>query len=90
MGMDAKTREGPAALRAVHGAGGVAGLFGGDVHVTKTFRVDVDIEVKGDICLTNADCAEDFDIANGCAVEPGTVMVLNERSSARFTGRAIC
>ena len=78
VGMDAKTQTGPAALRAVHLGGGVAGLFGGDVHITQTLRVDVDIEVKGDIRLTNADCAEDFDIAGGYAVDPGTVMVLND------------
>lgn len=37
-----------------------------------------DVEVTGDIRLTNADCAEDFDIANADLVEPGTVMVLGE------------
>jgi hypothetical protein len=52
---------------AVHGRGGrLAGLFQGDVEVT------------GDIRLANADCAEDFDIANADLVEPGTVMVLGE------------
>lgn len=52
----------------VHGKGGqLAGLFEGDVEVT------------GDIRLTNAaDCAEDFDIADGHHVEPGTVMVLGD------------
>ncbi len=49
----------------VHGRGGrLAGFFEGDVEVT------------GDIRLTNADCAEDFDIACEAAVEPGTVMAL--------------
>jgi hypothetical protein len=37
-----------------------------------------DVEVTGDIRLTNADCAEDFDIADFVSVEPGTVMVLGE------------
>jgi hypothetical protein len=61
----------------VHGKGGqLAGLFEGDVAVTRTLRVDADIEVKGNIRLANADCAEDFDIAGSDAVEPGTVMVL--------------
>jgi hypothetical protein len=51
---------------AVHGKGGrLAGKFEGHVEVT------------GDIRFTNAaDCAEDFDIANGDSAEPGTVMVL--------------
>jgi hypothetical protein len=49
----------------IHGKGGIlAGFFEGDVEVT------------GDIRLSNADCAEDFDIANQVEVEPGTVMVL--------------
>ena len=49
----------------VHGKGGrLAGLFDGDVEVT------------GDLRLTNADCAEDFDIAD--AVDAGTVMVLGD------------
>ena len=36
------------------------------------------MEVTGDIRLTNADCAEDFDIANADLAEAGTVMVLGE------------
>lgn len=54
----------------VYGKGGrLAGLFEGDVEVT------------GDIRLTNADCAEDFDVADADLVEPGTVMVLGEDAS---------
>jgi hypothetical protein len=37
-----------------------------------------DVEVTGDIRLTNADCAEDFNIGLGVSAEPGTVMVLGE------------
>ena len=48
----------------VYGEGRIAGFFKGDVEVT------------GDIRLTNADCAEDFDVAGAVTVEPGTVMVL--------------
>jgi hypothetical protein len=39
---------------------------------------DGDVEVTGDIRLANADCAEDFDIAEAESIEPGTVMVLGE------------
>ena len=54
----------------VHGKGGrLAGFFEGDVEVT------------GDIRLTNADCAEDFDIADAASIEPGTVMVLGDDES---------
>jgi len=48
----------------VCGKGKLAGLFQGDVIVT------------GDIQLTNADCAEHFNIGNDLLVEPGTVMVV--------------
>ena len=54
----------------VFGQGGrLAGFFEGDVEVT------------GDIRLTNADCAEDFDIFGTLKVEPGTVMVLGENGA---------
>jgi len=55
---------------AVYGKGGrLAGFFEGDVEVT------------GDIRLSNADCAEDFDIAEASASEPGTVMVLGDEGA---------
>jgi hypothetical protein len=57
--------ESPAGV-GVLGKGKLAGRFEGDVEVT------------GDIRLTNADCAEDFDIANADLVEAGTVMVLRD------------
>jgi hypothetical protein len=54
----------------IHGKGGrLAGFFEGD------------IEVTGDIRLTNADCAEDFNIGSDFAVDPGTVMVLGEEGA---------
>ena len=40
-----------------------------------------DVEVTGDIRLTNADCAEDFNIGLGVSAEPGTVMVLGEEGA---------
>lgn len=54
----------------VHGKGRrLAGFFEGD------------IEVTGDIRLTNADCAEDFDVSGAVKVEPGTVMVLGNEGA---------
>jgi hypothetical protein len=53
----------------VLGQGPIAGRFEGDVEVT------------GDIRLLNADCAEDFDVAEPENVEAGTVMVLDEKGS---------
>ena len=41
----------------------------------KTIHVD---GKAGDIRLANADCAEEFEVAPGCEVEPGTVMVIDE------------
>jgi len=38
---------------------------------------------EGDIVLGNADCAEDFDITVSEAVEPGTVMVIDEAGGLR-------
>jgi hypothetical protein len=45
---------------------GHAGFFDGNVHVTR------------DITLSNADCAEHFDVADMSTAEPGTVMVLGD------------
>ena len=82
VGVDAKTQSGPAALRAVHAGGGVAGLFGGDVRVTRN------LIVEGDIQLPNADCAEDFDIVGPVQVDPGTVMVLGAEGALVASFRA--
>lgn len=50
----------------IYGKGSRAGYFEGDVEIT------------GDLRLLNADCAEDFDIGLAEAVEPGTVMVIDD------------
>jgi hypothetical protein len=55
-----------AAIFGEHRGDGPAGFFNGNVVVTK------------DIVLLNADCAEDFDLACEEAVEPGTVMVIDD------------
>ena len=61
----------------VYGKGGrVAGFFEGDVEVT------------GDIRLTNADCAEDFNVGTDVIAEPGTVMVLGEEGALYPSQRA--
>jgi hypothetical protein len=66
------------ALEGVHGksSGGPAGYFEGSVVVT------------GDISLGNADCAEDFQVADGSSAEPGTVMVLDNDSNLRASASA--
>ena len=51
---------------------GHAGFFVGDVWIGGV------LGVEKDIILANADCAEDFDIADADSIEPGTVMVLGD------------
>ena len=46
-------------------------------------RFEGDVEVTGDVSLTNGDCAEDFDIAHLASAEPGTVMVLGDEGALR-------
>lgn len=55
----------------------IGALSGG--HLAAFFEGDV--EVTGDIRLTNADCAEDFDIAGADLIEAGTVVVLGDEGS---------
>lgn len=57
-------------------AGGMAGFFDGNVVVT------------GDITLTGADFAEEFDVTATAEVEPGTVMVLDERGALQPSRQA--
>jgi hypothetical protein len=64
---------------------GLAGKFIGGVEVTGHITAN-DVEVTGDIIahdvvLSGGDCAEDFDIAGLEAVDPGTVMVIDEAGS---------
>jgi hypothetical protein len=56
-------------------AGGFAAVFDGKVSVTGN------LEVTGDIFLTNADCAENFDVAAPDTAEPGTLMVLGDEGT---------
>jgi hypothetical protein len=67
-----------ASAKRIPAAGGntTAGFFDGNVQVT------------GDIQLTGADCAENFDIAGAERAEPGTVMVLGDRGILEPSGIA--
>jgi hypothetical protein len=58
--------------------GGV-GVFGRGKRLAALFEGDV--EVTGLLHLSNADCAEDFDMAGDVAVEAGTVMVLGDEGA---------
>ena len=52
--------------------GGLAGSFQGNVQVTGT------VTVEQDIVLSNADCAEEFDVSSPAGPESGTVMVIGD------------
>ncbi len=63
---------GAAVFAKKEGNKGHAGFFDGNVWISG------ELVVGKDITLANADCAEDFDIADAELVEPGTVMVLGD------------
>ena len=78
-----------------NGSAGVIEVF--DSNTIQTIRIDGqtgDVQVSGDIRLTNADCAEDFDICEAEPIEPGMVMVVGEdgklEQSQRAYGRTRC
>jgi hypothetical protein len=64
-----------AALYAKHDGHRLAAVFEGDVEVT------------GDIRLSNADCAEDFDVID-MMVEPGTIMILADENGLSASHKA--
>jgi hypothetical protein len=70
------------------GTSGHAGFFEGNVHVEGDVHVARKIIVDGDVVLTNADCAEYFDVISNALAEPGTVMVLNEDGGLRESHQA--
>jgi hypothetical protein len=65
-----------AALYVKHVGQRMAAVFEGDVHVT------------GDIRLANADCAEEFDVAEGQGIEPGVVVVLGDDGTLQLSTHA--
>jgi hypothetical protein len=77
------------------GAGGYLGTTSNHPLVLRTNDLDrlvVDtngnVRINGDIMLANADCAEDFDIADTALAEPGTVMVLDEEGKLHHSQKA--
>jgi hypothetical protein len=58
------------------GSIGHAGFFDGEVYVTRS------VTVEGDVILRNADCAEEFTVADPELAQPGTVMVIGEDGRA--------
>lgn len=62
--------------------GGALGTTQGGQKIALSWNTAGDVTVRGDIFLTNADYAEEFDIATE-AVEPGMVMVIDEAGALR-------
>ena len=56
--------------------------------ISRAAYFEGDVEVTGDIRLVNADCAEDFDIIDTTAAEPGTVMVLGTDGALHVSQQA--
>jgi len=75
---------------ASHGVMGIA--FGGDRNGAGVFArgqvagfFEGDVVVTGDIQLTGGDYAEDFDVIDSEAADPGTVMTLDELGAVRVS-----
>jgi hypothetical protein len=62
--------------------GGVAGYFEGNIVVTGNHTC------HGDMFLPGADCAEHFDMQQGAAIEPGSVVVIDDDGKMRQSGDA--
>lgn len=77
--------QGRAGVAGFHLTNNGPGIFGKG---SPAGRFEGDVEVTGDIRLLNADCAEDFDVADIEAAEPGTVMVLGEEGVLKPSDRA--
>ena len=82
VGVDAKTDHGPAALRAVHAGNGMAGVFGGNVHISGDLLVDGDVQLKG------GDLAEQFELVGLHDADPGTVVVIAGDDRVRVSDTA--
>ena len=73
----------------VYGAGSEVGVSGkAEGPNALAGRFEGDVEVTGDIRLVNADCAEEFDILDAKAIEPGTIMVIDESGALQQSRQA--
>jgi hypothetical protein len=69
-------------LYATNDNGGKAARFDGEVEVRGN------VVVTGDVILSNADCAEEFEMAEATTVDRGTVMVLDAGGALATSARA--
>jgi hypothetical protein len=83
-------RDGFGRIQAIQSSGSAWGNIalnplGGNVGIGTTqpqekLEVNGNILATGDVILTGADCAEDFDVKDAQALEPGTVMVIGDEN----------
>jgi hypothetical protein len=59
-----------------------------DFTVSGDIAANGNINVKGDVFLTGADCAEQFDLRDDQVAEPGTVMAIDETGGLRASSKA--
>jgi hypothetical protein len=76
IGVRGETFNGVAIQGKSYGTTGLAGNFIGNVAVSGN------VQVGGDVILTNADCAEDFDGAEP-TLEPGNVVVIDDNGAVQ-------
>jgi hypothetical protein len=70
---------GPIGVRGIAAGGTLAGLFEGDVQVSRN------VIVTGDVLLSGADLAEQFEIVGERTAEPGCVVVLAGQDAVRVS-----
>ncbi|HZO89976.1 MAG TPA: hypothetical protein VFB38_16720 [Chthonomonadaceae bacterium] len=84
---DAPTGRGAHVLVGGHGANGQMWLYPSSAsdYGSPTIRLNGE---TGEIDCANCDCAEDFEVEEGEAVEPGTVLVIGEDAKLHVSHRA--
>jgi hypothetical protein len=82
-GVSASTQSGVAVAGVCTGANGFAGKFAGNVEIAGDITAVNTITVSKDVILTGADCAEQFDVSDLEAPEPGTILVIDDAGKLR-------
>jgi hypothetical protein len=94
-GVRGDTKDGTAGVCGTSSGKGLAGRFDGDVNINSTSSAKGNLTIAGDITsvgtitvqndviLQNADCAEQFDMCDAIAPEPGTIVVIDNEGKLR-------